>query len=118
MSKILLLVIGSIVSRKMIKTVILQLHPDWQVLEAGDGKAALELTRNHAFDIAIMHLSTTTLNGLELVKKFMIRHPQADYALLTDSAHNNVRENAGKLGISLIEQPVTAKKIETFLADC
>lgn len=118
MIKTLLLAIDSRVSRMMIKTVILRLHPDWQVLEAGDAKEALALTRNQTFDMAILHLSTSTLNGFELAKKFMIKHPQADYALVMDSTHNNVRENAGELGLGLIEQPVTEKKIETFLADC
>ena len=118
MTKTLLLVIDSRVSRMMIKTVILQLHPDWHVLEAGDGKEALALTRNQTFDIAILHLSTSTLNGFELAKKFMIKHPQADYALVTDSTHNSVSENAGKLGLGLIEQPVTEKKIVIFLTDC
>ena len=118
MTKILLLVSDSRVTRMMIKTVILQLHPGWQVLEAGDAIVALELTRNQTFDIAILQLTTSKLDGLEFVKKLMIKHPQADYALVTGSTQNNVREVAGKLGLGLIEQPVTEKKIDTFLADC
>ena len=118
MTKILLLVSDSRVTRMMIKTLILQLHPEWQVLETGDGEAALELTRNQSFDIAILQLTTSKSNGLELAKKLMIKHPQADYALVTGSTQNNIREIAGRLGLGLIEQPVTEKKIETFLADC
>jgi two-component system chemotaxis response regulator CheY len=118
MTKILLLVSDSRVSRMMIKTVILQLHPDWQVLEAGDGKAALELTRNQTFDIAILQLSLPQLNGPELAEKLMIKHPQSDYALVIGDTQNGVRENARKLGLGLIEQPVTEQKIEAFLADC
>jgi two-component system chemotaxis response regulator CheY len=118
MTKILLLVSDSRVSRMMIKTVILQVHPDWQVLEAGDGEAALELTRNQTFDVAILQLTTSKSDGLELAEKLMIKHPQAEYALVIDDTQNGVRENAKKFGLGLIEQPVTEKKIETFLADC
>lgn len=118
MIKTLLLVIDSRVSRMMIKTIILQLHPYWQVIEAGDGKEALALTRNQTFDIAILYLSTSPLNAFELAKKFMIKHPQADYALVTDNTSINIRENAEKLGLGHIEQPVTENKIKTFLADC
>ena len=118
MTKTLLLVDDSRVSRMMIQTVILQSYPDWQVLEAGDGKAALELTRNQTFDIAIVQLNASNLNGLELAEKLMIKHPQSDYALITDNTKNVVDNKAVKLGLSLIEKPVTEAKLKAFLSNC
>jgi len=118
MTKTLLLVNDSCVSRMMIKIVILQLQPDWQVLEAGDGNAALELTRNQTFDIAILRLDTSKINGLELAEKLMIRHPQSDYALITDDTKNVVDDKAGKLGLSLIDKPLTEAKLKDFFTNC
>lgn len=118
MTKILLLVNDSRVSRMMIKTVILQLYPDWQVLEAGDDKTALELTRNQTFDIAILLLNTSKLNGIELAEKLMIKHPQSDYALIIDNTKNVVDIKAEKLGLNLIETPVTEAKLKAFITNC
>jgi two-component system chemotaxis response regulator CheY len=118
MTKILLLVSDSRVSRMMIKTVVLQLQPDWQVLEASDGIAALERTRNQTFDIAILQLTASSLDGLELAEKLMIKHPQSDYALIADNTKNVVDNKAVKLGLSLIEKPVTEAKLKAFLSNC
>jgi len=118
MTKILLLVDDSRVSRMMIKTIVLQLHSDWQVIEAGDAKTALALTQDQTFDIAILHLSNSPINSLELAKKIMIKHAQSDYAVVMGDKQNSAGEEAKKLSFAVIEQPVSEKKIEAFLADC
>ena len=118
MRKTILLVDDSRISRMMIKTIFLQLKSGWHIIEAANSEAALKLTQNQSFDIAAVHLKGSGLDGFKLTEKLMIKHPQSDYALLTDNPQNGVRDKAKKLGFGLIENPVTEEKIEAFLADC
>jgi len=117
MTKTILLVDDSRMSRMMIKAIVLDKKPDWQVIEASDGEAAIALTQNQTFDLATLDLTMPGMDGLELAEKLMQNHADATYALLTANIQDVVRQRALALGLKFIEKPITAEKIETFLED-
>ena len=118
MNKTILLVDDSRISRMTIKTIVLQLNSGWHVIEAENSEAALKLTQNQSFDIAAVHLNDSRLSGFKLAEKLIMKHPQSDYAWVTDNLQNGVRKKAKLLGLRLIDKPVNEEKIGAFLASC
>jgi len=118
MTRILLLVDDRRVSRMMIKTIVLALNPGWQVLEAENSQETLELTRSQTFDIAIVHLHGSYENGMKTVEELVLKHPQSDYVLVTETADDVPSARARSLGLATLEKPVTEEKIKAFLESC
>ena len=110
MTKTILLVDDSRMSRMMMKAIVLGKKPNWQVIEASDGEAAIALTQNQKFDIATLDLNMPGMDGLELAEKLMKNHPDSTYALLTANIQDVVRQKALALGLEFIEKPISAEK--------
>jgi len=102
-------------SRMMIKAIVLDKNPDWQVIEAGDGKEAIDLTNHQAFDVATLDLNMPGMDGLQLAEKLMKNFPDSNYALLTANIQEIVKQRALALGLNFIEKPITEEKIAKFL---
>ena len=117
MTKTILLVDDSRMSRMMIKAIVLDKNPDWQVIEASDGEAAIALTQDQAFDVATLDLNMPGMDGLQLAEKLMDTYPNSVYALLTANIQDVVKRRAQALGLRFIEKPITEEKIAKFLAD-
>lgn len=59
------------------------------VVEAGDGETALELTKNHSFDAAILDLALPKGNGLEICRRLGQLCPDLPILILTSQADKN-----------------------------
>ena len=117
MTKTILLVDDSRMSRMMIKAIVLDKNPDWQVIEAGDGEEAINLTRDQAFEVATLDLNMPGMDGLQLAEALMKNYPASNYALLTANIQDVVKQRALALGLYFIEKPITEEKIANFLVD-
>ncbi len=63
----------------------------FEVLEAADGREALEVLGEHAVDVAIVDLMMPEIDGVELTRRMRFRHPGVRI-VLTSAYHLNPRQ--------------------------
>lgn len=83
-----------------------------QVLEAGDGAAALKLALEETPDLIISDVKMPVLNGLELVEK--LRSSMVDVSIIMLSEYSDFEfvQNALKLGVQdYILKPITRERL-------
>lgn len=116
MSKTILVVDDSLVSRMMIKAIIEDILPDVNIIEAGNGEQALAIVNGDScIDIAFIDYNMPGMTGLELITKLeqVIVIPKR--ALLTANIQNEIKDQAIKAGVTFLNKPVTEDVISTFL---
>ncbi len=84
---------------------LLQQQPNWEVCgEAGDGREAVEKTRELRPEVVILDIGMPSLNGLEATRQILKLNPQAKVLILTlHDSDQVVRDvlNAGARGFLL-----------------
>ena len=116
MQKSFLVVDDSMVSRLMVKSIIVAELPDAQVIEAACADDALAKVRSvERLDIALVDFSMPGVNGLELFAKLaeMIDIPKK--ALLTANIQEHIRHKTESLGITFINKPINEETIRAFI---
>ncbi|RFU48757.1 response regulator transcription factor [Paraburkholderia sp. DHOC27] len=69
--------------RLVIKTHLLQLLGVTEVIEAENGQAAMEAARQHMPDLAILDLDIPRVNGLDVIPRLKMAHPQIRVLILS-----------------------------------
>lgn len=112
-----LLVDDSRASRLLCATVMRSLRPDLQLLEAGDGAAALALlTSASSPDLAVLDMNMPGLSGLDLAERLRTTHPDMKLALLTANAQDAIQRRAAGLGVKFFRKPIGEAVIADILA--
>ena len=116
MSKTILVVDDSIVSRMMIKAIIESHVQGVNFIEAGNGDQALErVGENKAIDIAFVDFNMPGMTGLELISALADKLTITKVALLTSNIQNEIREQALAAGVTFLNKPVNEEIIANFL---
>lgn len=69
--------------RLVIKTHLAQVANIEDVVEAGNGQEAVELTRQHLPDLAILDLDIPRINGLDVIPRLRLAHPHIRVMILS-----------------------------------
>ncbi|MDQ7978483.1 response regulator transcription factor [Paraburkholderia sp. SARCC-3016] len=69
--------------RLVIKTHLTQVANIEDVVEAGNGQEAVELTRQHLPDLAILDLDIPRINGLDVIPRLRLAHPHIRVMILS-----------------------------------
>lgn len=90
----------------------------YQVKEAADGQSALSLISQHAFDVALVDLRLTDMDGLEVVRHLRQTTPKTSVIILTayatlDSAIEALRHGAH----DYVTKPFDTNELLTSVAD-
>ena len=109
--KTVLIVDDSRVARMKVRKLVAAAHPDWSIIEAGDGTEALEKTESNAVDLMTIDLNMPGMDGLTLATRLREKCPAAHMALLTANIQDSVRHRAEALGIDFITKPLTEDSI-------
>jgi len=115
MAHTLLIVDDSKVSRMMIRAKVAQLHPDWVILEAGDGTEGVEIVRSESPDFITMDVNMPGMNGFETVTMIRSFNNTAKIAMLTANIQESSRQRAAGLQVTFIQKPATEYAIRQAL---
>lgn len=118
MGKKVLLVDDSTVSRMLLRGLIREKRPDWEISEARNAEEALDKVREQPPDLVTLDIGMPGMSGLELAVKLKEACPAAQMAVVTANIQNTVRRKIQGLGIlfvAVIEKPATAEAIEQML---
>jgi CheY-like chemotaxis protein len=116
MSKTILVVDDSLVSRMMIKAIIVSHAEGADIIEASNGQEALEKFGSQKdIDVALIDFNMPGMTGLELIGELALRMTIPKVALLTANIQNEIREQALAAGVTFMNKPINEEAIATFL---
>jgi len=115
MSNTVLIVDDSRVSRMMIRAIVLDAHPDWAILEAGNGDEAINVATGKSIQHMILDYNMPGMNGLELADTLIGSHPDAKLTLLTANVQDSIRNRAQEIGVEFVSKPITDEKIRGII---
>ena len=116
MAKILV-VDDSLVARLMLKQIIKETFPDWEIYDVANGDDALVVTASNTdIDIAILDYNMPGMTGLELAEKIIKTCPIPRMALLTANIQDHVKEHAEPLGLTFLNKPIQEEIVVPYLS--
>jgi len=115
MSKSVLIVDDSLVSRMMIKEIISSKHSDWEFVHAKNSEDAVNLSEGKQFDFITLDLNMPGKTGLEVAPNLKELHPNARIVLMTANIQTAVKDQATKLGLEFVCKPITEESVLGFI---
>lgn len=116
MSKTILVVDDSLVSRMMIKTIIESHVQEVDIIEAGNGEQALDkVNQDKAIDIAFVDYNMPGMTGLELISALAEKLTIPQVVLLTANIQDGIKNQALAAGVTFMNKPIDEEVIATFL---
>lgn len=108
-----LIIDDSTVTRLMIRKIILDKYPNWEILEADTADAAKTvLTKDQNIDFFSLDQNMPgTLSGLDLAEELRKTYKNTKIVLITANIQDAIKNRAKSIGIDFVEKPVTAEKI-------
>jgi len=114
-AKILLITDDSRVSRMMIRKFVLQQQPDWIIVEADSGAAALEHIARTAPHFCTMDMNMPGMLGTEAVQRIRENYPDIKIAMFSANIQQSIQNQAAELGVKFVPKPVNAKTVAQAL---
>jgi CheY-like chemotaxis protein len=111
----LLIIDDSRVSRMMIKQLVASKHPDWNILEAADGEAGLQLCAENDIDYFSIDLNMPGIDGLKVIEQLQQNNSTRSMVLMTANIQEAIFKRALQLGASCIHKPITEESIGRML---
>ncbi|MCF6323120.1 MAG: response regulator [Gammaproteobacteria bacterium] len=113
--KTVLIVDDSRVSRMLIKSVVIDRHPEWSIIESGSGDEALTHC-GESIDLMIIDFNMPGMNGMVLAEKMKALYPSAYISMLTANVQEIIQKRAEVLGIGFAKKPITEDKIADIMS--
>ncbi len=115
----LLIVDDSVAIRKILQRALRQAQlPIGKVYEAGDGREALDVLRNHAVRLVMTDINMPNMNGLELLAEIRGSENLKELPVIlitTESGHGTVEEAVQMGASAYIRKPFTPDQIQVKL---
>ncbi len=115
MSKTILVVDDSRLSRRIVASLITKPRPDWVIVEADGPLEALDKVKDIRIDGATIDFNMPDMDGLTLAEKLKEMLPGVKMALVTANIQDATRQRAEQVGCSFIAKPVSDAKIEDLI---
>ncbi len=116
MTKTVLIVDDSRVSRMMARQYLAGLRADWRVEEAGTGEESLLKARDVSPDLILMDVNMPGMGGMAAAEQLRQEFPSVPISLLTANVQTSTRERATAMGIGFVEKPITEARIAQLVA--
>ncbi len=116
MSKVVLIVDDSIVSRMILKEIVKSNIPEVTIIEAGSGEQCLtKITPESEIDIGIFDYNMPGMTGIELIYAIdkILTIPKR--ALLTANIQDEIKQQAVQAGVIFLNKPICEEVISPFI---
>ncbi len=115
MSKYILIVDDSRLSRMISRQYMLNLHSDWQIDEAGTGEEAIELAAANVPYVILLDVNMPGIGGIETASRIRQTHPDTHIILLTANVQHSIQTAADELGIGFLPKPLKEPQLHALL---
>ena len=109
--KKLLIVDDSKVSRMVIRARILDIHPEWQIIEAISGNEAVEMVDKETPDFCTMDINMPGILGTDAAEQILAKHPTMRIVIFSANIQETFQNRASSIGATFVAKPVTEKSI-------
>ena len=90
----------------------------YEVMIANNGREALNLLRKHKIDLVISDIRMPDINGLDLLVRIKMEHPQTKVIIMTAYGSSDVQKEANRRGsLYYIEKPFEIADIRKIIID-
>lgn len=114
MSKNVLLVDDSRISRLMLRTIIEMRLPELIVFEAEDADDAVDVCKGNEINFITLDMNMPGRDGLAIAPELQELCPGVKIALLTANFQERVVEQAKQQGLTFIPKPITEDKVLNY----
>lgn len=111
----ILVVDDSKVSRSVVIGLIRNRVPQAEFLEAGDGRAALDLALAQRPTLTVLDINMPEITGLDVAEQLRAQAPGLAIAILTANVQDATRARADALGVPLFRKPAKGEVIDDIL---
>ena len=115
MSKTVLVVDDSKISRMFIRKHISVKHPDWILTEASTGEEAIAAIELEQPDYCTMDINMPGMLGTDAAKEILAKYPNIRLVIFSANVQETYQEQARALGTILVPKPVTETSIALAL---
>ncbi|VYU77992.1 response regulator [Metakosakonia massiliensis] len=116
MSRQILIVDDSRLSRMISRQCILSLHADWRIEEATTGEEAIEKAATTHPWLILLDVNMPGMGGLAAAAILRESHPDAHIVLLTANVQHSVQAQADRLGLGFLAKPIKEPQIHAMLS--
>lgn len=116
LTKTVLVVDDSRVSRMITRHYIVNQHADWIIEEAASGEEALERVKTISPHLILIDVNMPGIGGIAAAQQLSKLCPDASISLLTANVQSATRQHAADLGIGFMEKPVSEERLHQLLA--
>ncbi len=115
MSKKVLVVDDSKISRMFIRQHISAAHPDWVLSEATTGEEAITMIDAEQPDYCTMDINMPGMLGTDAAKEILAKYPNIRLVIFSANVQESYQEQARALGTILVSKPVNPQSIAQAL---
>lgn len=116
MSKTVVVVDDSKLSRMHVRSLVQRHRPDWPVVEAANGDELFRTLNESGAEVAIIDFNMPGANGLETAAKLREERPDIHIAIITANAQDAVVSGIRALGAAFMPKPLDEEQVGRFLA--
>ncbi len=109
--KKLLIVDDSKVSRMIIRARVLDIHPDWEIIEATNGTDGVVTALAEKPDFCTMDINMPGILGTDAAKLILKEMPQCRIVIFSANIQESFQERTTALGATFVAKPITEKSI-------
>lgn len=113
--KKLLIVDDSKVSRMIIRARVLDVHPDWEIIEATNGTDGIAAALEHRPDFCTMDINMPGILGTEAAEQILKELPQTRVIIFSANIQESFQDRASAMGAVFVAKPITEKSIAEAL---
>ena len=114
-SKTLMIIDDSKVSRMMIKAMISDKRPEFNILEASNADEAINLSKGISIDFFSVDYNMPGIDGLELISLLKKDFTDSKFSLLTANIQETTHIKAKGVGAKCINKPISEDSITEML---
>lgn len=115
MSKTVIVVDDSKLSRMHVRGIILRNRPDWSIVEAANSEELYAKLAESDIHIAIIDFNMPGDNGLDAAKRLRETRPDIHIAIITANAQDSVVSGIRELGAAFMPKPLDEEQVARFL---